>query len=250
MTLAMIAEASELAHYNAAQHADAEPLLALSTLPMLATSLEEAAVLLRIARPHYEAVLARHGQVLLATEPWRPATLWSTFPIRVAADIRGARFAQANSVSRPPRWHEPFARLGAAPSLYWDAELILVDGMVDGFKFPAEFGHLLELFYAAPLNVLSASRRLLDSLDEARRRLVVAAGREAERALWAFVERRVSREHREAGARRVAVAAQPPAELVAALRDAAEPDIQDWARAMGPAGGAIVAAFRRAVGRP
>ena len=50
-------------------------------------------------------------------------------------------------------------------------------------------------------------------------------------------------------ARGVSVAAQPPADVLAALRIAAEPDIQSWAHSMGADGTAILADYRRAIGR-
>ena len=249
MPLAMIGKASAFAHYHATAYADAEPLFALPALPMVATTLEEADVLLRIARPYYAAALARWGQILLATEPWRPATLWSTFPIRSVGDLKGTRFAQPNSFSRPPAWPRPFLRLGVVEVGYWDAEMLLVHGIVDQFGLPTEFGFFMELFYATQLNFLTVSHDVFDSLSETQRQLLVATGRDAERAMWSAVRDRAPSEHRALARRNVVVAVQPPADLVAALRGAAEPDIEDWARAIGPDGTAIITEYRRAVRR-
>lgn len=249
MPLPVMHSASALAHYYAAEHADVEPLLGLTALPLLAATFDEAEILLRIARPFYEAILARHGQMLLATEPWRPATVWSTFPIRSAADLKGTPFTQPTNIGRRFGWHKPLLRLGAVEVRYWDAEIVLVNGIIDGFKFPKEFGCFVELFYACQLNFLTVSRAVFDSLTELQRQLIVAEGRIAEQALWRFVKERVAREHREAAQRNVVVSAQPPTDLMAALREAAEPDIQDWARTVGADATAILAEYRRAVGR-
>src|SRR5262249_4571315 len=75
---AATAKVSALASYSAPSSATDEPVLGLSGVPMLAASFDEAEALLGIARPAYASALARHGQVLLAVEPWRPAALWST----------------------------------------------------------------------------------------------------------------------------------------------------------------------------
>src|SRR5262245_49779094 len=72
LPLAEIARVSALAVYCAPCVAKSEPLLNLSTLPMLAASFDEAANLHRIARQYYSAALARHGQMLLAIQPWLP----------------------------------------------------------------------------------------------------------------------------------------------------------------------------------
>ena len=55
--------------------------------------------------------------------------------------------------------------------------------------------------------------------------------------------------HQEITARGVGVVAQPPVDVLAALRKAAEPDIQAWARSVGSDGGTILADYRRAIGR-
>ena len=93
MPLEATAGMTALAVYCAPCVAKSEPLLNLSTLPMLASTFDEAATLHRIARPYYNAALARHGQMLLATQPWIPGALWSTFPIRSVTDLNGVPFA-------------------------------------------------------------------------------------------------------------------------------------------------------------
>ena len=63
---AAIGKGSAFASYYAPAFAADEPVLGLSAVPMLAASFDEAEALLRTARPHYAAALARRGQVLLA----------------------------------------------------------------------------------------------------------------------------------------------------------------------------------------
>src|SRR5690348_11917309 len=125
---AAIGKASALASYYAPGFAPDEPVLGLSAVPMLAASFDEAEALLRAARPFYAAALARRGQVLLAVEPWRPAALWSTFRLRSAADLRGARFALDGMPYVGSGWAELFVRLGARRVAYGDAEVVLAGG--------------------------------------------------------------------------------------------------------------------------
>ena len=117
MPLDVIARGAALAVYCAPCVAKSEPLFNLSTLPMLAATFDEAVTLDRIARPYYSTALARHGQILLATQPWLPGALWSTFPIRSVADLNGVPFAVAASPAgasdTESGWGRPFARLGA-----------------------------------------------------------------------------------------------------------------------------------------
>jgi TRAP-type C4-dicarboxylate transport system substrate-binding protein len=249
MPFQMMSKASELAHYYATEFSNVEPVLGLSALPMLTATFDEAETLLRIARPYYGSALARHGQILLATEPWRPAALWSTFPIRSVADLKDIRFAQANYVGDRAGWKRTFIRLGVQDVSLLDAELMLANGYSGNIKFAREFGCFMEIFLAAQLNFITVSRQVFDTLTEAQRQVLLAAGRDAELALWRFTRDLLQRDHREMAAHGVSVVTHPPADVLAALRIAAEPDVQSWARAMGADGTALLADYRRSIGR-
>ena len=127
MPLDVIARGSALVVYCAPCVAKSEPLFNLSTLPMLAATFDETATLHRVARPYYSAALARHGQVLLADQPWLPGALWSNFPIRSVADFKGVPFAVVASPGAAAHtesgWGGPFARLGARSVSFSDAEV-------------------------------------------------------------------------------------------------------------------------------
>ncbi len=243
-----IARASALASYYAPAFAADEPILGLSAVPMLAATIAEAEALLRIARPHYVAALARHGQVLLATEPWRPAALWSTFRLRSAGDLRGTRIALDETSYVGKGWAELFARLGAQPTVYGEAELVLSGGYISSEMLAREFACATEIFFAQQLTLLTASRALFESLSEAQRDAVVAIGRTVESELWRGIRPFVRRDRQESARRGVLVADEAPPELLAALRRAAEPDIRRWADAMGADGPTILADYRRTIG--
>lgn len=251
-TLAPIAPFQEIgrhsafACYGVSEFAHIEPVLGLSALPMPTTTFDEAEALVRIARPYYGHALARHGQVLLATEPSQPAALWSTFPIRSNADFKDIPFA-LSSFSERIGWEGTFVRSGARRATV-DAELMLSSGYDGYLTFTQEFAYLTEPFFAVPLNFLTASREVFDSLTEAQRHTVVDAGRDTELALWKSGRELLHRIHREIAARGVSVGTQLPADVLATMRTAAEPDIQHWARSMGTDGNTILADFRRGRG--
>jgi TRAP-type C4-dicarboxylate transport system substrate-binding protein len=245
----MISRDSALACYAVPEFANIEPVLGLSALPMLTTTFDEAETLLRIARPYYSAALARHGQILLATEPWQPTVLWSTFPIRSNADLKSILFALSSPFCERMGWGRAFIRSGARSASFFDAELVLSSGYEDYLKFTQGFAYLIDTFFAVPLNFLTASREVFDSLTEAQRHVLVDAGRDTELALWRFNREHLHRNHQDIAARGVSVAAQLPADVLATLRMASEPDIQSWIQSMGADGTAILADFRRAIGR-
>jgi len=244
----MISKASALANYYASEFASIEPVLGLSALPMLTATLDEADTLARIARPYYSSALAGHGQILLATEPWQPAALWSTSPIRSNTDLKGIPFALASDFAQQMGWKRTFIRLGAREASYSDAELVLSSGHDGYLKFTQEFAYLIDTFFAVPLKFLTASREVFDALTEVQRHVLVETGRDTELALWKLNRELLDRKHQDITARGVVVA-QPPADVLATLRKAAEPDIQSWIHSMGADGTTILADFRRAIAR-
>jgi TRAP-type C4-dicarboxylate transport system substrate-binding protein len=248
MPFAAMARASVLASFHAPMFSRDEPVLGLSAVPMLAATFDEAETLLRVARPHYAAALARHGQILLAVEPWRPAALWSTFRPRSAGDLRGARFALDETFYTGDGWAELFARVGTERSSYSDAEMTLSSGYTSNATLAREFACVSEIFFATQLTFLTANRDAFEALTEAEREDLLAIGRATEAQLWGEIRPFLRRDQQEIASRGVVVSAEPPADLVSALRKAAEPNVQRWAAAMGADGATILADYRRALG--
>ena len=243
----IMSRTSALAHYCAPEFARIEPVFGLSALPMLTATFDEAETLLRIAKPSYSAALARHGQILLASQPWRPVALWSNFRLRSAADFHGSLFPMLPDVGEHAGWGSTLVRLGARRASLSEAEFLPSRGFATNLKYTQEFAFFSEVFLAVQLNFLTVSRRVFDSLAAAQQQVLVAAGREIELSEWKAQRDRVLLEHQEIVARGVLVAATPPDAVVAALRTAAEPDIQGWAEAAGEEGRTLLSDYRRAV---
>lgn len=140
-------------------------------------------------------------------------------------------------------------RAGARAASFFEAQLVLSNGYNTSLKLSQEFAWFIEIFLAVPINFLTASREVFDSLTEAQRGALVAAGRDTELALWKYGRELLAGEHKEIAARGVTVVAQPAADLMAGLRTAAAPDIESWAQSTGAEGAAILADYRRAIGR-
>jgi hypothetical protein len=76
----------------------------------------------------------------------------------------------------------------------------------------------------------------------------VANGQATEAVLWREIGAFVRRDRREIASRGVLVTAEPSADVLTALRRAAEPDVRRWADSMGAAGPTLLADYRRAIG--
>jgi TRAP-type transport system periplasmic protein len=137
--------------------------------------------------------------------------------------------------------------LGARSVSFFDAEVIIASSYSGHMlKFTQEFAYFTEIFFAAHLTFLAARQDVFDSLSETERRILLGAGHDTELALWKLMRELLPRRQQEIAARGVRVVAQPPVDVLAALREAAEPDIQAWARSVGSDGGTILADYRRA----
>ncbi len=245
----MLSRASDFAHYYPSLFADIEPVFGLSALPMLTATFDEAETLLRIARPYYCFALARHGQILLATEPWQPGALWSTFRIRSIADLKDVPFAVSTPFAEQSGWGRIFLGSGARRVSYFDAELMLSHGYNQSVRFTQEFAYLTQIFFPAPLNFLTVSREVFDSLTEVQQQVLVSTACEIELEMWKLNRELLVRDCDDIAARGVTIDAQAPADVLAALRAAAEPAIQSWARSVGADGPTIIADYRHTVGR-
>lgn len=86
------------------------PVLGIETLPYLAPTTQDLALLHKFFRPKVEEVALKMNQKLLYMVPWPGQAVYSKNPIRTVGDLAGLkiRVVDANG-------HEFFSRLGAAP---------------------------------------------------------------------------------------------------------------------------------------
>lgn len=244
--LQVLSQSSPLSHFLSIQVRDANPLFVLSSLPMVATSLDEAQMLLDIARPYYDVALARFDLVFLAADPWRPPALWSSKPLQSPHDIKGATYDVMN-MAYNARWNLVFDRLGARYSPF--AAEIMLTWSYGTARFEPIYQFFTEIFLATQLGFLTVGRTFMSALPPAHREALVEAARLAEAEWWQGMRDMVVRDQREIAALGVTVTSKPPQELVSALRTVAEPDIERWANSVGSDGRALLASYREAIGR-
>lgn len=139
-------------------------------------------------------------------------------------------------------------RSGARRASFSEAECVLSGGYTLNMKYAQEFAYLTEIFLAAPLNVLTISRTVLEALSEAERQILIATGRDVEFCQWKIQRERRYHEHDAIRARGVSVTPQAPGDVLTALQAAAEPDIQHWLDTAGEDGMTVLGEYRRAIG--
>lgn len=238
---------SPLSYFLSIQGRDASQLFALSSLPMVASSFDEAQVLLDVARPYYDAALARFDLSLLAADPWRPPALWSSKPLETPRDLSGATFSLI-TMAHTAGWGRMFERLGTRHSPF-SAQIELSWGGRNTERFEPVFQFFTEIFLASQLNFLVVGRKFLAERPAAEREALVEAGRLAEAGWWKAARELMVRDQREIAGAGCQVTSEPTKELQAALREAAEPDIQRWVQLAGPTGAELLATYRARIGR-
>jgi TRAP-type transport system periplasmic protein len=228
-----------------------DPVFLLPSLPFLAATPEQAQVLAQVARPAWEAILEKHNQKLLFLSPWPAAGLWAGKPIDSVQALRGLRVrtADANGVAA-------FKAAGAAPVQISFADAIpqLKAGQLDAVLSSGDggAGQLLmetlkaftQIDYAITLSVVTLNMSAWNALDEDLQAAVFAAATITEARQWEILRTRVAANYkamREAG---VTITTELTPEYRAALRRAGQAVVDDWARAMGPAGAEILSTYR------
>lgn len=227
-----------------------DPIFQLSSLPFLATSLEQARALRDAARPRYEAAFARLGQILVYTTPWPPSGLWTRRPVTTSAELRGLAIRTYDATSTTV-----LRDAGAAPVelSFGDTMPRLKDGSLNAVLSSGDGGagrrlweylpHFTAINYAMPLSFTTVSRAALEALDPATRGAVLEAGRKTEALQWQALETRTARN--EAVMRASGVTIQPPQpDLEAALADAAKRTNAAWEATAGADAAAILTAYR------
>ena len=188
---AMQAKVIEMASTFASALSRDDPMFALSTLPGITRSHEQAQSLYRLSRPVYEALLTARDQRLLFAVPWPPSGIWSRKPIESLDALKGLniRTFDANA-------SRYFLDLGAEPHLLsWDVlRARLGDDDLDAVLTSASagaalglekaFAHYTPINYAYPLNIVSIHQDALESLSVTQQEALLNVADEMERLGW------------------------------------------------------------------
>jgi TRAP-type C4-dicarboxylate transport system substrate-binding protein len=229
-----------------------DPIFQLPSLPFLASTAEEARALADVARPAYEAALARHNQRLLFLSPWPPAGLWTRTPVAGVEALKGLRVRTADASGVLV-----FRALGAVPLQvsFADAIPMLRAGQLDAVvssgdggaasRFADVLRHFTAIEYATTMSMVTINEDAWRDLDPALQRAVLAAAVATESRQWTLLRGRVADNYARMRAAGVGITADVTPEFRQALRGAAQPAVNDWLQRMGPAGPPILDAYRK-----
>lgn len=228
-----------------------DPVFALSSLPFVATSLEESRALFDVARALYEAAFARQNQVLLFVTPWPASGLWSKAPVTTVADV-----AKLSVRTYDNTGVAVFSRLGAKAKLvsFADVAPLLVSGDINAVLSSGDGGAgrklweylpaFTEIGYAVPLSFTTVNLDRWNALSPALRRQVLSAAKETQEHVWHALEGRVAKNYERMRANGMTITSPIPAALRGPLRAAGLAEAEAWKSQAGPEAAKVLQQFR------
>ncbi|MEA2872514.1 MAG: hypothetical protein QOH67_2490 [Hyphomicrobiales bacterium] len=217
------------------------PVFLLSSLPFVTPTMEDARALYAAARPLYENLFAERKQKLLYVVPWPPSGIWSAAPVNDIGALKALKIRTYDNTGT-----EVLAKVAAAAAIvsFSDLDPKLEKGEINAVLSSGDGGagrqlwkylrNFSEVGYARPLSFGSVSLAAWTSLDDAGRAAIEDAARETTERQWAALAGRLSENFARMRQNGVAIDEKPPADVMAALRAAAETVVTDWSNRAGP----------------
>jgi len=240
-----------IANTSMGQVAGIEPIFLLSSLPFLVGSADDAKLLWEVAKPHYEAVFAKHNQVLLYASPWPPAGIWSKKPVLSSSNLSGLKIRAwdasgtrtlktAGAAAVQMSWADVVPQLSSGGI---EAVLTSAEGGVNA-KFWEHLSHFNAINYSMSLNMTHVNKDAFDALSAEQKAAVMKAAEVAGDAAWAALAERVDQNYKDMRANGITVAETVPAGFLGELNAAGDGVYDDWLSKVGDTGKAILDEYK------
>jgi TRAP-type C4-dicarboxylate transport system substrate-binding protein len=219
------------------------------SIPLLATTFDEAQRLWDITRPMYEEILAEDGLMILWAEPWPSQGIYTTEPITSADSLEGVNFRAYNAATAR------FAELmGAIPTTIPSSEVSqafstgLVDGMItspttgvdtQAWDFASHFYNVQAMI---PKNFILVNTGAFEALTPENQAAILEAAQIAEARGWEMGIAAQEAALATLAENGMIVEPTPPA-IEARLEEVAATMLEEWQAEGGEAVAAIVSAF-------
>lgn len=226
------------------------PLFGLSSLPFLATSIEDAKRLTDLARPAYEKVLAGYGQRILYTTPWPASGIWSKDPVASAKDLAGLSIRTYDATSTAVL---NGAGAKATNLSFADAMPKLKEGSVNAVLSSGDGGagrnlwqflpHFTEVNYALPISLATMNLAAYEALPADLKAIVDAAATETDQRQWSAIRTRLAENYARMKSNGVVIRTEVSPDVAQALAAAGKTAIETWRGKVGPDGSAVLDSF-------
>ncbi len=232
-------------------HENEDPIFGLDVVPFLATSYSQARKLWEAQKPAVEAKLASQGIRVLFAVPWAPQGLYAKKDINSVEDMKGLKWRSYNVGTA-----KIGEIIGAQSVTVQAAELpqALATGVVNSFitsggtgydsKVWESLSHFYDLQAWVPKNLTFVNKAAFDGLDKTTQDAILKAAATAEQRGWKAWEEKSGWYLEQLKAKGMKV--QPPSDRLASdFRKIGEQLTADWIKKAGPAGEAVIDAYKK-----
>lgn len=231
--------------------ANENPAFGIDTLPLVATSYEDAQKLWAAQKPEVEKLLDRQKLKPLFSVPWPPQGLYTQKEIAKADDLKGAKFRSYNANL------EKFASLiGAAPTQIEapDIPQAFTTGRVEAMITSPSTGantkawdfvtHYSPINAWVPKNVVVINKSAFDALDEATQKAVMDAAAAAEKRGWEMSQKEATEKTQVLGENGISIV-EPSEVLKADLAKIGAQLLEEWQASASPEAKTIVESYNQ-----
>ena len=231
---------------------DESPVFLLSSLPFVTPSLADARALSEAAQPLYEHLFAERKQKLLYIVPWPPSGIWSAEPIDSVAALKALKIRTYDQTGT-----DVLARITSAAAIvsFSDLTAKLEAGAINAVLSSGDGGagrqlwkhlrYFSDISYAVPLSFTAISLDTWAGLDDAARAAMSDAARATTERQWAALATRLTENFARMRTNGVTIDETPPADVMAALRAAAEATVSEWLARAEPEARAVFEQYRQ-----
>jgi len=221
------------------------------SVPFLATGYDAAKKLYMAQKPYLEKQLASEGLMLLYSVPWPPQGIYAKREIKSVAELKGLKFRTYNAMIG-----RIAALAGAIPTQIEvpDLPTAFATGRVDVMITSASTGvdtkaqdyltNYIDTQAWLPRNIVFVNKEAFDKLTSAEKKAVMDAAKTAEERGWKLSEEEMTIKTNALKAAGIKVTAPTP-ELKAGFAKIGETIAAEWAKAAGPDGQALLAAYKK-----
>jgi TRAP-type C4-dicarboxylate transport system substrate-binding protein len=228
-----------------------DPLFEVDSVPLLATSFDQAKKLWEASRKPLADRLLKQGIVLLYAIPWPPQGLYAAKPVASLDDLKGVRFrAYSPATSRLA------SLMGTVPVTVNPTEVAqafsagLINAMLTSPKtgVDSQAWDFVKYYYDVkafiPKNFVIVNKAAFDALTDAQKKAVLDAAKAAEERGWKMGVESTTADTKMLGDKGMNVAPTPPA-LAKSFESIGATMLEEWLAKAGADGKAVVDAYRK-----
>lgn len=244
-----------MAEFAGFQNVGDLPILGMESLPFLVDDYDQLRVMHQIARPTWEAALAKRNQRLLYSVPWPSQNFFIKKQIKTIDDLKGVRMRTYDRNTA-----EMVSKLGMVPQQLNNPDIVpaLASGRIDGVmtsgttavaqKYWEFLKHTYNTNHLWASNLMVIGNSAWNKLTPEQRTIMERTAREMEPGFWDVSKAEHSQRMEQL--KKNGMSIEPASkELLDRMRTVTRPMWDDFGKAAGPEAAKLLAEFRAKTGK-